>query len=116
MTRREEQLCGLLIEGCPLWPVDEDLYSVLPAATGSHQYDSKATAYDLVIGTRLHNHFDGDPRLRRDDTARARELGRFSNIVGLVPGESGILQGARNFRIDPALAARNQLVNGWYRQ
>jgi protocatechuate 3,4-dioxygenase beta subunit len=61
-------------------------------------------------------YFEGDPRLRQEDIARAREMGRYSNIVQLAPGEPGVLQGVRNFRIDPALAARNQLVNGWYRQ
>ena len=59
--------------------------------------------------------FEGDSRLRPDDIARASGLGRFSNIIRLAPGESGLLEGVRDFRIDPALAERNQLVNGWYR-
>lgn len=59
-------------------------------------------------------YFAGDPHLRQDDITKARGLGRFSNIVQLVASETGALQGVRDFRIDPALAARNQLVDGWY--
>lgn len=60
-------------------------------------------------------YFEGDPHLPSDLVARARGLERFSNVVTLKPGESGALQGVRDFRIDPSLAARNQLVAGWYR-
>lgn len=60
-------------------------------------------------------YFEGDLRIPPDDIARAQGLGRFSNIVRLVPGKSGALEGVRDFRIDAALAERNQLVNGWYR-
>lgn len=60
-------------------------------------------------------YIEGDPLLSPDDIARARGLGRLSNIVRLAPGESNVLEGVRDFRVDPALAERNQLVNGWYR-
>lgn len=55
MTKRDQQLSGLLTEGCPFRLVEEDIYSVLPADVGSHQYDTKAKVYDLVISTRLYN-------------------------------------------------------------
>lgn len=60
-------------------------------------------------------YFEGDPRLRPEDITRAGRLNRFSNIVHLTPGESNRLEGIRDFRIDPRLAERNRLVNGWYR-
>lgn len=61
-------------------------------------------------------YFQDDAYLQPDDIARARGLARFSNIVRLTPGEPGVLRAVRDFRVDPALAARNQLLNGWYRQ
>lgn len=60
-------------------------------------------------------YFDGDPKLQSGVVERARGLGRFSNVVALEPGASGLAQGVRDFRIDPALAERNRLVDGWYR-
>ncbi|HEU0174241.1 MAG TPA: hypothetical protein VFV58_08245 [Blastocatellia bacterium] len=60
-------------------------------------------------------YFAGDPHLQERDLSRARELGRFSNIIQLTPGPADIRRGVRHFRIDPALAERNQLVDGWYR-
>lgn len=61
-------------------------------------------------------YFDGDPFLLSTHIEHGRELGRFTNIVRLAPAEAdGELAGTRDFRIDPALAGRNQLVNGWYR-
>jgi protocatechuate 3,4-dioxygenase beta subunit len=60
-------------------------------------------------------YFAGDPHLRPADLASFRGLDQFSNIVRLAPDKAGVLQGVRNFRLDPALAERNQLVNGWYR-
>ncbi|MET0621416.1 MAG: hypothetical protein ABW250_00400 [Pyrinomonadaceae bacterium] len=60
-------------------------------------------------------YFDDDPKLQSGVVARARELGRFSNVVALEPGEPGVAQAVRDFRIDPALAERNRLVDGWYR-
>lgn len=58
-------------------------------------------------------YFEGDPHLPSDLAARARGLERYSNLLRLTRGESGVLQGVRDFRIDPALAARNRLVDGW---
>ena len=59
-------------------------------------------------------YFDGDPKLPSGVVERARGLGRFSNVVTLGPAESGVAQGVRDFRIDPAQAGRNRLVDGWY--
>jgi protocatechuate 3,4-dioxygenase beta subunit len=61
-------------------------------------------------------YFAGDPRLSERDLRRASESERFSNIIRLTPGAAEVRPGVRHFRIDPALAERNQLVNGWYRQ
>src|SRR6185369_3902808 len=55
MTNYYQQFRGLLIEDCSLQVVEEGIYSVLPVSMGSQQYDTKATAYDLVIGSRLYN-------------------------------------------------------------
>ncbi|HET6851123.1 MAG TPA: hypothetical protein VFH46_02305 [Pyrinomonadaceae bacterium] len=60
-------------------------------------------------------YFEGDPRLRPEDIARGRELGRFSNVVSLAPDSASVLKAVRDFRVDPALAERNQLSDGWYR-
>lgn len=53
-------------------------------------------------------YFEGDQRLRIEDPNRNRELGRFSNIVSLSSSD-GVLQGLRDFRIDPAIAERNKV-------
>lgn len=60
-------------------------------------------------------YFEGDAQLQPGVAARARGLERFSNVVTLKPGESGVLQGVRDFRIDPEAAVRNRLADGWYR-
>lgn len=60
-------------------------------------------------------YFAGDPRLQPQDIARARDLERFSNIVSLTPGDAGVLTAIRDFRVDPAVAERNRLADGWYR-
>ena len=59
-------------------------------------------------------YFEGDPRLQSSIVERARGLGRFSNVVALGAGASGVAQGVRDFRIDSAQAERNRLVDGWY--
>ena len=53
-------------------------------------------------------YFEDDTRLRTEDRSRARELGRFSNIVSLSSGDT-VLKGLRDFRIDPAIAERNKI-------
>ena len=35
--------------------IEDGIYSVLPEAGGEHDYDRKATVYDLVVSTRLYN-------------------------------------------------------------
>jgi protocatechuate 3,4-dioxygenase beta subunit len=60
-------------------------------------------------------YFAGDPRLTERDR-RVNEPERFSNIIQAPPDAMNVRQGVRHFRIDPAFAERNQLVNGWYRQ
>lgn len=60
-------------------------------------------------------YFEGDEHLQSAIVERARGLEGFSNVVALKPGGAGVLQGVRDFRIDPALAERNRLAEGWYR-
>ncbi len=60
-------------------------------------------------------YFDGDTRLSQQEIARGRELGRFTNVLSLKPSDGGALQGIRYFRIDPAIAERNQLADDWNR-
>jgi protocatechuate 3,4-dioxygenase beta subunit len=60
-------------------------------------------------------YFEGDAQLESGIVARARGLERFSHVIALKPAESGVLQGVRDFRIDPALAVRNRLADGWFR-
>ena len=54
-------------------------------------------------------YFEDDPRLRIENPARQRELGRFANIVSLASGDKGVLKATRDFRIDPAVAERNKV-------
>jgi protocatechuate 3,4-dioxygenase beta subunit len=53
-------------------------------------------------------YFEGDPRLRAEDLNRNGEP-RFSNIISLASSDKGVLNGLRDFRIDPALAERNKV-------
>lgn len=53
-------------------------------------------------------YFEDDPQLRTD-LKRNRELGRFSNVVSLSSGNTGVLKGLRDFRIDPIAAQRNKV-------
>jgi ubiquinone/menaquinone biosynthesis C-methylase UbiE len=39
---------------CSVRLVEDGIYSILPASS-KHRYDRRATAYDLVVGTRLYN-------------------------------------------------------------
>lgn len=57
-------------------------------------------------------YFEDDAQLQPAVVARARGLERFSNVIALTPAASGVLQGVRDFRIDPALAVRNRIVDG----
>ena len=54
-------------------------------------------------------YFEDDPRLRTEDRNRNRELGRLSNIITLAASGNGVLNGLRDFRIDPAIAERNKV-------
>jgi protocatechuate 3,4-dioxygenase beta subunit len=60
-------------------------------------------------------YFEGDEHLHPSVVARARGLERLSHVITLKPGEPGVLQGVRDFRIDPALAERNRIAADWYR-
>ena len=54
-------------------------------------------------------YFEGDPRLRSEELNGSRESGRFSNIISLSSGNTGVLKGLRDFRIDPVVAERNKV-------
>lgn len=54
-------------------------------------------------------YFEDDTRLHSGDVTRSRELGRFANVISLASGSNGVLQGLRDFRIDPVVAERNKV-------
>jgi protocatechuate 3,4-dioxygenase beta subunit len=58
--------------------------------------------------------FEGDPHLSPRELA-GREAGSFSHVMALRRDAQGVLQARRDIRLDPALAERNRLVDGWYR-
>jgi protocatechuate 3,4-dioxygenase beta subunit len=59
--------------------------------------------------------FEGDPKLTPAQIEASRAAGAFHNIMQTKRDTSGVLQARRDFRIDPAVAERNRLVDGWYR-
>jgi len=59
-------------------------------------------------------HFAGDPHLGAAEVARNQGLGRFSGVLTLATVD-GVMTGRRDIRLDPAVAERNRLVDGWYR-
>ena len=54
-------------------------------------------------------YFQDDPRLPGEGRNQNRESGRFSNIITLSSNDTGLLEGVRDFRIDPVLAQRNRI-------
>jgi protocatechuate 3,4-dioxygenase beta subunit len=59
--------------------------------------------------------FEGDPYLRADELEKSKAAGRFAHVMAM-KRESGVIVCRRDIRLDAALAERNQLVDGWYRQ
>lgn len=59
--------------------------------------------------------FEGDPKLTPAQIEASRAAGAFHNIMQTKRDGSGVLQATRDFRIDLAVAERNRLVDGWYR-
>ena len=59
--------------------------------------------------------FEGDPHLRADEVAKSKAAARFAHVMPM-KRESGVISCRRDIRLDAALAERNQLENGWYRQ
>ncbi len=62
--------------------VEDGIYSVLPDAPAKHDYDRKASLYDLVVSTRLYNAvmWGSSPRAYREFARQAVE----SNSSGIV--------------------------------
>lgn len=58
--------------------------------------------------------FEGDRYLRADDIALSRGRGRLGHVLSLRRDGQGLLHGARDILLDPEVAARNRLVDGWY--
>jgi SAM-dependent methyltransferase len=52
---RLEKFREVLLEGCIIRLVEDDIYSALPEAPHKHLYDRRAAAYDSVVGTGLYN-------------------------------------------------------------
>jgi protocatechuate 3,4-dioxygenase beta subunit len=59
--------------------------------------------------------FEGDPHVRPDELAKSKTAGRFANVMP-VRREAGVIHCRRDIRLDAALAERNRLADGWYRQ
>jgi len=59
--------------------------------------------------------FEGDPYVRADELAKSKAAGRFAFVMPM-KREVGVIQCRRDIRLDAALAERNRLVDGWYRQ
>ena len=53
--------------------------------------------------------FAGDKFLKSEDIAANAKLGAFSAILDPKKDSSGVLRAVRNFRLDPALFARNRV-------
>jgi protocatechuate 3,4-dioxygenase beta subunit len=58
-------------------------------------------------------HFEGDPYLAAKDW---EVTGPFRHVMAMKRDADGVWQSRRDIRLDPALAERNRLVDGWYRQ
>jgi Dioxygenase len=58
--------------------------------------------------------FEGDPHLRSADLSLSRSRGRFGHVLSLRRGGQGPLLASRDIVLDPGVAERNRLVNGWY--
>ena len=56
--------------------------------------------------------FEGDPYLGEHDRAVS---GPYRHVMTLTRDAQGVWQGRRDIRLDAALAERNRLVDGWYR-
>jgi SAM-dependent methyltransferase len=50
-----QKLQEVLLEGCIIRQVEDDIYSALPEAPHKHLYDRRAAAYDSVVSTWLYN-------------------------------------------------------------
>jgi hypothetical protein len=59
--------------------------------------------------------FEGDPYVRADELAKSKAAGRYANMMAM-QRERGVILCRRDIRLDAALAERNRLVDGWYRQ
>lgn len=59
--------------------------------------------------------FEGDPYVRAGELARSQAAGRFGHVMA-IQRDGDVLRCRRDIRLDPTLAERNRLVNGWYRQ
>jgi protocatechuate 3,4-dioxygenase beta subunit len=60
--------------------------------------------------------FEGDPYLGETEAARSRAAAPYGYVMALHRDASGVVQARRDIRLDPQLAERNRLVDGWYRQ
>jgi protocatechuate 3,4-dioxygenase beta subunit len=58
--------------------------------------------------------FQRDPHLKERDVIASVAAGAFGHVMKMEADPAGVLVGTRNFRLDPAVAERNRLMNGWY--
>jgi protocatechuate 3,4-dioxygenase beta subunit len=60
--------------------------------------------------------FEGDPFQSTGELERSRELGpRFAFVMPMRKDRDAVILCTRDIRLDPDVAERNRLVDGWYR-
>jgi protocatechuate 3,4-dioxygenase beta subunit len=60
--------------------------------------------------------FENDPYHSAETLRRSRELDpRFAFVMPMARGADGVIRCSRDIRLDRAVAERNRLVDGWYR-
>jgi len=59
--------------------------------------------------------FTDDPLANRAVLDKNHVLGRFSAALGMTRSRDGVLLASRDIIADADVAARNRLVDGWYR-
>lgn len=59
--------------------------------------------------------FEGDPYLGEREAAASRAAAPYGYVMALHADARGVIQARRDIRLDPQVAERNRLVDGWYR-
>jgi protocatechuate 3,4-dioxygenase beta subunit len=96
-----------------------EIRTILPGHYPGSQIERHIHAHLMVDGYPDHwidsFLFEGDPYVRADELAKSQAAGRFAHVMAMKRENSAIVC-RRDIRLDAALAERNRLVDGWYRQ